>query len=187
MSSIRIKNLQSASPLIKQYFNEMQFVVDMYEPDTTLKLSGVEWLCVCALKMASQGRKYPNKPLTHHSDRGIQYCCDAYQKQLSRCKMGVSMTENYDPYANAVAERVNGILKQEFGLEEFDVDTLTMKSLVRDSIDKYNSLRPHWSCAMMTPNQMHNQQSVKIKTYRKNPPQAMACGGERKNYLCENL
>lgn len=151
-----------------------------YDVSNSLDASG----CVRALKMASKGRIYPDKPLIHHSDRGIQYCCDVYQKTLAACKIKVSMTQGYDPYANAVAERVNGILKQEFGLETFDVDRITMTNLVKNSIEKYNTLRPHWSCQMQTPEQMHMQQKIRIKTYRKNPEQTYACSGKIKNYLC---
>lgn len=67
-----------------------------------------------ALKMGLKGRKYKNKDLTHHSDRGFQYCDDDYQKCLKKAKVNCSMTETFDPYANAIAERVNGILKYEF-------------------------------------------------------------------------
>lgn len=144
-----------------------------YDVSSSLDASG----CVRALKMASKGRKYPDKPLIHHSDRGIQYCCDVYQKTLAACKIKVSMTQGYDPYANAVAERVNGILKQEFGLEAFDVDMLTMTNLVKNSILKYNTIRPHSSCQMQTPEQMHMQQKICIKTYRKNPEQTFVCPG----------
>lgn len=144
-----------------------------YDVSSSLDASG----CVRALKMASKGRKYPDKPLIHHSDRGIQYCCDVYQKTLAACKIKVSMTQGYDPYANAVAERVNGILKQEFGLEAFDVDMLTMTNLVKNSILKYNTIRPHSSCQMQTPEQMHVQQKICIKTYRKNPEQTFVCPG----------
>ena len=78
-----------------------------------------------------------------------------------------SMTESYDPYANAIAERVNGILKQEFLLEEYGVDMKTMKSLVKDAVRIYNTQRPHWSCYMKTPEQMHDQTQVKIRSYKK--------------------
>ncbi len=61
------------------------------------------------------------------------------------------MTEKYDPYANAVAERVNGILKQEFQLENLDLDIQQMKNVVKDAISIYNSKRPHCSCEMLTP------------------------------------
>jgi len=74
-----------------------------------------------AFKMGLRQRSYKEKKLTHHSDRGLQYCCDEYQKVLAGKKVSCSMTESYDPYANAVAERVNGILKQEFLLEEYNV------------------------------------------------------------------
>ena len=76
------------------------------------------------------------------------------------------MTESYDPYANAVAERVNGILKQEFLLEEINLPLKDMKKVVRDAVNTYNNRRPHFSCAYMTPQKMHEQDKVKIKTYK---------------------
>ena len=120
-----------------------------------------------ALKMAVKQRLYKEEPLIHHSDRGIQYCSDDYQKLLVKKQIKCSMTEKYDPYANAVAERVNGILKDEFQLEEYDVDTETMEKLVKDSVNIYNTKRPHYSCYMLTPEQMHRQKTVKIRTYKK--------------------
>lgn len=75
-----------------------------------------------ALRMANRNRLYRDAPLTHHSDRGIQYYSDAYQKLLGQYHIIIhSMTESYDPYANAVAERINRILKQEFLLEELNL------------------------------------------------------------------
>lgn len=115
------------------------------------------------LSVSGAQRKYG----IHHSDRRIQYCCDGYQKVLNRKKVICSMTESYDPYANAVAERINGILKQEFLLEEYDVKLPVMKELVKDSIDIYNSRRPHYSCYMKTPEQMHKQDQIKIRSYKK--------------------
>ena len=120
-----------------------------------------------ALKMGLKQRSYKAHKLIHHSDRGLQYCCDDYQKLLLKQKVKCSMTESYDPYANAVAERVNGILKQEFNLEGFNTKLPIMKTLVKDSIKVYNTKRPHLSCQMKTPEQMHKQNSVKIKTYKK--------------------
>ena len=119
-----------------------------------------------ALNMAIKQRKYKNK-LIHHSDRGVQYCSNDYQEALKKKKIVPSMTESYDPYANAIAERVNGILKQEFLLEDYWVDIKTMKLLVEDAVHLYNTKRPHWSCYMKTPEQMHKQKDVKIKTYKK--------------------
>jgi len=118
-----------------------------------------------ALNMAIKQRKYKDK-LIHHSDRGLQYCSNDYQKTLKKKKIIPSMTESYDPYANAIAERVNGILKQEFLLEDYQVDIKTMKLLVKDAVNIYNTKRPHWSCFMKTPEQMHLQRNVEIRTYK---------------------
>ena len=119
-----------------------------------------------ALKMAIKNRQYPNKQLIHHSDRGFQYCSNEYQKVINTKNIQCSMTESYDPYQNAVAERVNGILKQEFLLNTQNVNLKTMKPLVKQSINIYNQFRPHLSCNMLTPNKMHKQNKVKIKTYK---------------------
>lgn len=76
------------------------------------------------------------------------------------------MTERYDPYANTIVERVNGILKQEFLLEDYQVNINTMKILVKDAVRIYNTKRPHWSCYMKTPEEMHRQRRIKIRTYK---------------------
>ncbi len=120
-----------------------------------------------ALRMAHASRIYKNEPLIHHSDRGIQYCSDAYQKRLARYGVTTSMTESYDPYANAVAERVNGIPKQEFLLEEIHLPLDGMKLVIRDVINIYNNVRPHYYCGYMTPCQMHSQRMERVKTYKK--------------------
>lgn len=120
-----------------------------------------------ALKMGLKQRSYKEEELIHHSDRGFQYCCDDYQKVLTRKKVKCSMTESHDPYANAVAERVNGILKQEFLLEDYNVELPVMKELVRNSIEIYNKKRPHYSCNMKTPDQMHRQSQIRIRSYKK--------------------
>lgn len=119
-----------------------------------------------ALNMAVKQRTYKSK-MIHHSDRGLQYCSNDYQAALKRNKITPSMTESYDPYANAIAERVNGILKQEFFLEDYQVDIKTMKLIVQDAVRIYNTQRPHWSCYMKTPEQMHRQRNIKIRTYKK--------------------
>jgi transposase InsO family protein len=120
-----------------------------------------------ALKMAIKKRKYKTNEVTHHSDRGLQYCSNQYQEILKRNKINCSMTESYDPYANAIAERVNGILKAEFIGYKNKESIETMGKLVKNSIDIYNEQRPHYSCFYMTPNQMHLQNRIKIKTYKK--------------------
>jgi len=123
-----------------------------------------------ALKMAVKKRKYKNNIVTHHSDRGLQYCSNEYQDLLKRSKMYCSMTESYDPYANAVAERVNGILKEEFIGYKNKHSLETMDALVKNSINIYNEKRPHFSCFYKTPKQMHLQNEIKIKTYKNKYP-----------------
>lgn len=120
-----------------------------------------------ALKTALKNRMYQDKALIHHSDREIQYCCDDYQKLLKKYNIKVSMTESYNPYANAVAERVNGILKNEFLLEEYKVDKKSMELIVGQSIRYYNQFRPHMSCSLLTPIQMHSEEKISVKTYKK--------------------
>ena len=134
-----------------------------YDLSKSLCLEG----SVRALKMAVRQRKYNQEPLIHHSDRGLQYCSDEYQEVLDRKKITPSMTERYDPYANAVAERVNGILKDEFMIEKYKLAEREMKLLIKDSIEKYNQIRPHYSCYMLTPEEMHLQKKVVIRTYKK--------------------
>jgi len=120
-----------------------------------------------ALQMALKKRKYEDKPLIHYSDRGLQYCSSIYVNLLKSKGIEISMTENGDPYENAIAERVNGILKDEFGLcERFDcVDQA--KILTSQSIYNYNMLRPHLSCNMLTPDKMHQQDKIKLKVWSK--------------------
>ena len=131
-----------------------------YDLSNSLCLEGAER----ALKMALKRRIY-NATLIHHSDRGLQYCSNSYQSILKQNKVKVSMTEKYDPYANAIAERVNGILKQEFLLEDYICTMDVLKVIVKESIDVYNNKRPHLSCAMLTPNQMHLQCKLAKPSY----------------------
>ena len=123
---------------------------------------------IAALEMAVKNRKYSKKSLIHHSDRGLQYCCNEYQNLLTMNKIECSMTEKYDPYQNAVAERVNGILKHEFinGMSINDKELFGL--FIENSIEIYNNQRPHYSCYMKTPSQMHNQNQINIRTYKKN-------------------
>lgn len=132
---------------------------------------------VRALKMALKHRTLRTKKLIHHSDRGLQYCSNEYQEQLNQSQLKCSMTESYDPYANAVAERVNGILKTEFIGYNPKHSLEVMKQLVKDSVEIYNRFRPHYSCYMKTPEQMHKQQEIKIRTYKNTSPGKSALAG----------
>jgi len=121
---------------------------------------------IAALEMAVKNRKYCNKSLIHHSDRGLQYCSNEYQNLLTTNNIKCSMTEKYDPYENAVAERINGILKHEFinGISVNDKELFGL--FIKNSIGIYNKKRPHYSCYMKTPNQMHKQKNIRIRTYK---------------------
>lgn len=106
-----------------------------------------------ALKMALESN--PNRSgLIHHSDRGVQYCCDEYVDLLYRKGIKISMTENGDPLENALAERVNGILKHELLEEEFK-DFETAQREVAIACSTYNHLRPHGSIDNLKPAQAH--------------------------------
>lgn len=130
-----------------------------------------------ALKNAIKQRRDKRKTLIHHSDRGLQYCSDQYQKLLHKNNIKCSMTQNSDPYENAVAERINGILKQEFNIDKFNQQLSVMKVLVKNVIDIYNNKRPHYSNYMLTPNQMHQQKKIEIRTYkRKNTCKKLIAG-----------
>jgi len=122
---------------------------------------------VLALKMAIKNKGNDTSLLIHHSDRGVQYCSDGYQKILLKNKIRCSMTNNGDPYENAVAERINGILKQEFIIDTYHADLDIMKKIVKEAIDIYNNQRPHYSNYMLTPKQMHNQSDIQIRTYKR--------------------
>lgn len=119
-----------------------------------------------ALKMAIKQRSYKNLPLIHHSDRGLQYCADQYQEVLTKHNILCSMTQNSDPYENAVAERINGILKQEFMIDKYEQNLELMKIVIKESIEIYNHKRPHFSNHLLTPEQMHKQAEIKMKTYK---------------------
>jgi putative transposase len=119
-----------------------------------------------ALKNAVKQRQNKQLLLIHHSDRGIQYCANEYQNILDKNNIKCSMTQNSDPYENAVAERINGILKQEFNVDKFNQTLPIMKVLVKNAIEIYNQNRPHYSNYMLTPNQMHKQSQIKMRTYK---------------------
>jgi len=106
-----------------------------------------------ALKMAIESNPH-REELIHHSDRGVQYCCDQYVDLLDRHAIKISMTENGDPLENALAERVNGILKHEL-LEEKFVDFETAQREVAIACSTYNHLRPHGSIDNLKPAQAH--------------------------------
>jgi len=120
-----------------------------------------------ALKMALKPMKTDCTGLIHHSDRGVQYCSDKYVQLLNKRKIAISMTENGDPLENAIAERVNGILKDEWLYEMGKMDKTGMRKIIPQIIHIYNDERPHLSLNMLTPNVAH-QGSEKLKRCWKN-------------------
>jgi transposase InsO family protein len=119
-----------------------------------------------ALESAIKNRKYRHE-LIHHSDRGLQYCSAEYINKLKKYNIKISMTENGDPYENAIAERVNGILKYEFFIiDGFRTHSQALNT-IKNAIDIYNESRPHLSCNMLTPNQTHLQKKISLKKWKK--------------------
>ena len=107
-----------------------------------------------ALKMAIKQRDR-SKPLIHHSDRGIQYCSSDYVKLLLKNEIQISMTEENHCYENALAERINGILKDEFLLDSTFKSFEAAQKAVKQAVETYNTVRPHWSLELKTPEQVH--------------------------------
>lgn len=96
--------------------------------------------------------------LIHHSDRGVQYCCDIYIKKLNEYNITISMTEEYKPTDNAIAERINGIIKQERIYREKHFNNIDQaRSVIGRYISFYNTRRPHMSIGMLTPEVVHQQ------------------------------
>lgn len=152
--------------LAKGRFCYLSLVTDVY----SRKIVGYH-LCptlhregpVTALKMALETR---NKSIfyktIHHSDRGIQYCSKDYIELLNSQQIAISMTENGEPAENAIAERVNGILKAEFMLDKQFSSYYQACKEVDAAIITYNQLRLHLSCGYLTPDQAYKQASGKL-------------------------
>lgn len=103
-----------------------------------------------ALAMAQQTLG-PCTGIVHHSDRGSQYCCHDYLQQLAALRMLPSMTDAAHCYQNAVAERVNGILKDEFDLDAVFPSFIAAHHAVTHAVHIYNTVRTHWSLKLQTP------------------------------------
>lgn len=120
-----------------------------YHVADNLKTASVKQAFINALK----GRKGYG-PLIHHSDRGIQYCSDEYQQLHDKHGVRCSMTDGYDCYQNALAERMNGILKNEYLLVK-PKDVEQARKMVAESVAIYNERRPHLALEYKTPDEIH--------------------------------
>jgi len=118
-----------------------------------------------AIGMAHRNRRFKKK-LFHHSDRGIQYCTPSYINYIEKKGMIPSMTEELHVYENAVAERVNGILKGEFDINIGFASLKEARAVIEQSIQVYNNKRRHLSLHKLTPNFVHFNPGIKIKTYK---------------------
>jgi transposase InsO family protein len=105
--------------------------------------------------MAINQRQNPLTPTIHHSDRGLQYCSKEYVNAAEKNNIRLSMTENGDPYENALAERMNRTIKEEFGMDKKMKSKELVKKLVEESIFLYNNKRPHLALNMKTPDQVY--------------------------------
>lgn len=109
-----------------------------------------------ALLKANAHRVYPNDPLTHHSDRGTQYCCDEYRMLMREMNLTVSTTETGNPRENAIMERTIKTLKYEYGLKSVFKNEKTALQTIQKAIIIYNNFRIHYSCQMLTPAMKHS-------------------------------
>ena len=125
---------------------------------------------LAALRMAvGQAERKDLSGLIHHSDRGIQYCCDLYVEELQRHGILISMTEDYKPTDNAIAERVNGIIKTEhvYRQEQRFSNLDDALQHIGRFVDFYNNQRPHMSIGMQTPSVAHGQTGEQKKMWKK--------------------
>lgn len=135
-----------------------------YHVSQYLKAQG----CIIALNKAISelSTEKEKRKLTHHSDRGIQYCCQSYITILQNNNINISMTQTGSPYDNAIAERVNGILKQQVGLNQVFENYTAAVAAACKAIDAYNCLRPHMSISNLTPQKAHMTKQPLFKKWK---------------------
>ena len=132
--------------------------------DNNMKVSLVK----DALQMAHKNCIHNHQNIIHHSDRGIQYCCPDFSEFAQNKGFILSTTQQYDPYENAIAERINGILKYEFGLKKTIKNIEIAQKMVAEAIKIYNNERLHWSLDLKTPQKVHEQYDKQpYKSYAK--------------------
>jgi len=126
-----------------------------------------------ALQMAITSTDFSNDhTIIHHSDRGIQYCCEEYVNLLNKHHILVSMTEKGDPLENSIAERLNGIIKGEYLNRQSCKSIKELEESLTHVIHFYNNERPHLSCSMLVPSKVHEKDihiERKWKTYYRKP------------------
>ncbi len=154
-----------------QGFSYLSLITDAYSRKIvgyalhpTLEASG----CMKALEMAIGSRHYLSKRrLIHHSDRGIQYCCHAYTDRLMEDHIAISMTQSGDPYENALAERMNNTIKNDYAPGKMYQSHNEASQAIDRIIESYNERRPHQSLNYMTPSQAHQLEGEIGKRWKK--------------------
>jgi len=117
--------------------------------------------------MALKNNVLTSHQLIHHSDRGLQYCSAEYVTELKKHDIKISMTQSGDPLENAVAERINGIIKDEY-LNHFKIANQQQATRLLDAIvDRYNRERPHQSINMLTPQMVHEEKLLVNRRWNK--------------------
>ncbi|MBX3042813.1 MAG: IS3 family transposase [Ignavibacteriae bacterium] len=142
-----------------QGFMYLSLVTDLYSRKIlgyNLSKSQKTSEVIKALQMSLKNSKRQSETI-HHSDRGIQYLCSEYTKHLKSNNIETSTTKGGSPQENAVAERINGILKQEYGISDLRINIPQCRKLVKEAIELYNNERPHLSLNMKTPEQYYNE------------------------------
>jgi putative transposase len=125
--------------------------------------------CLVALHMAIKNRQYKSTCI-HHSDRGLQYISKEYTEVIKSNRFVTSTTQDGSPYENPVAERINRIIKEEFGFDGVSrkiKDATQANVLMKTAVAIYNKERPHMSNHMLTPFKMHQQDKIPIKKWGK--------------------
>ena len=113
-----------------------------------------------ALEMAIRNAGCCLTGLIHHSDRGCQYCCERYVSLLKSSGILISMTQSGDPLENAVAERVNGIIKNEWLMHENIIDGNIALKRISEIVNIYNNIRPHASLNYLTPESAYTENGI---------------------------
>lgn len=150
-------------------FNYLSLITDAYSKKivgyylhTSLSAEG----SLKALDMALKGRIRFGSELIHHSDRGTQYCSFEYVLQLRDSDIAISMTQDGEGYENGIAERMNGILKTEFNLNNIFKSHDEAKLAVAKSIESYNTRRPHMSIDFLTHHEAHEYEGELQKRWK---------------------
>ncbi len=149
-------------------WNYVIFITDAYSK----KVVGFEVsskadaaFCIQALDQALEQWQDRSSKLIHHSDRGLQYCSYAYTGKLKDNSILISMTQNGDPLENAIAERVNGIFKQDFLMDKTFSSLEDAQKQIREMVYNYNHIRPHASCDYLTPIEAHHTKGELVKRW----------------------